>query len=138
VHDGGVPAGPYDRCLGRRGRIHHSPALLEDRPGLIRAVSPGGLSPPQVPTLEAPPIQVCVHQVDQTTHVAGHGLVVRSLKVLRLDPAHAQRVTRWGVDCGTEDGRPSGATFPILVSNTSFGWETTIERTDAHSCRRRA
>jgi hypothetical protein len=117
VHDGGVPAGPHDRCLGRRGRIHHSPALLEDRPGLIRAVSPRGLSPPQVPTFETPPIQVCVHQVDERAHVAGHGLVVRSLKVLRLDPAHAERVTRSGAD--TRKGGPTGATLPTVVSKTS-------------------
>jgi hypothetical protein len=73
-----------------------SPALLEDRPGLIWSVSRRGLPPPQPPTLQTSPIDVRSEEAHEVFEVAGHGRVVSPLDIVRIDRAHKHEATCLG------------------------------------------
>lgn len=71
----------------RRGhaRIDHQDPLLEDRPGLVRAVSSRRLAPPPPAPFESLPVQVRMQQADQRIDVTRDRCVVGLLDLLRAE-----------------------------------------------------
>jgi hypothetical protein len=56
--------------VGSYGRLHPALALLEDRPGLIGAVSSGGVAPPEMAPLVPAPVEFRIEQPHQGNEVA--------------------------------------------------------------------
>jgi hypothetical protein len=57
-HDDRASDRRYDLSARTYARLHNALALLEDRPGLIRAVSGGSVPPPEMAPLGASPVQI--------------------------------------------------------------------------------
>jgi hypothetical protein len=100
---GGAPWAPHqphhhrgadrrnDLRVGSYGRLHPALALLEDRPGLIGAVSSGGVAPPEMAPLDAPPVELRIEEADQRIEVARGGGVKGGLDLCWPD-RHAATV----------------------------------------------
>ncbi len=63
---------------------HALRAVLEDRPGLLRAVSARRAAPPQVSGRHAPPLEARVEQVDQRFDISANGSVEGGLDALSV------------------------------------------------------
>ena len=72
-------------------------SVLEDRPGLVRAVSARRVPPPQVSARHASPFEVLIKQHSKGLDVSGNGSVEGGLEALCVSPHRAPR-------CGTRAG----------------------------------
>jgi hypothetical protein len=85
---------PDHPCLRKNIGVGDLTALLEDRPGLVTAVSRRRSSPKPMAVLGSPPINVGIENCNESVEISCHCSVERTLKILSSERGHKCTVHR--------------------------------------------